>query len=423
MLNESITIKNRYLLIKLLGRGGFSEVWLALDQITSLQVALKIYAPGTGLDDEGIKLFTQEFSLVYDLNHTNLLKPSHYDYFDRMPFLVLPYCEQGSCLKLIGKMPEEEMWNFLYDVSNGLDFLHSRKPPIIHQDIKPDNILINSNGCFVITDFGISTRLRSTLRKSMNKMSSSGGTMAYMAPERFGADSAPIIANDVYSLGITAYELLTGDVPFGEHGGILQKNGAEIPLIKNNCSKSLKNLIYLCLSPQPWKRPTAKQISEYAQQAIERKTVKIVNTNKKQRKVMLYSLSGGAVAVALVLLILLLGKHSNSNTNIIHKEYTRLMQMGDSLIAVGEKEGNFYERDFTKALSTYQEAQQLESKIIGKIETQDVNRKISDVEKQISKAYNNLMEKADKMRQYNEYEAADAFTNRAESLLMQTKTE
>jgi serine/threonine protein kinase len=87
----------------------FSEVWLALDQITSLQVALKNYAPGTGLDDEGIKLFTQEFSLVYDLNHTNLLKPSYYDYFDRMPFLVLPYCEQGSCLKLIGRMSEKEI--------------------------------------------------------------------------------------------------------------------------------------------------------------------------------------------------------------------------------------------------------------------------------------------------------------------------
>ena len=65
-------IADRYELINRLGRGGFSEVWLAKDKLTDVKVAIKIYAPGMGLDDAGISLFTQEFSLVFDMNHCHL---------------------------------------------------------------------------------------------------------------------------------------------------------------------------------------------------------------------------------------------------------------------------------------------------------------------------------------------------------------
>lgn len=261
MFEQGLLIADRYKLITLLGRGGFSEVWLAEDVLANIKIAIKIYAPGVGLDDAGISLFTQEFSLVFDMNHTNLLHPTHFDCWQRMPFLILPYCQNGSAFKYVSSntpMPEEEAWKVLHDVASGLAYLHGKNPPIIHQDIKPDNILISDEGRYMITDFGISARIRSTLNRSAAEMS--GGTLAYMGPERFGQNPQPIMASDVWSLGAMMYELMTGNPPYGNHGGMLQKNGADIPLIEGEYSQRLKDLIYRCVALNTWDRPTAEQI-------------------------------------------------------------------------------------------------------------------------------------------------------------------
>ena len=209
-LEENKLFAHRYRLKQLLGRGGFSEVWLAEDTLTDLEVALKVYAPGGGMDERGVQLFSSEFSLVFNLNHSNLLKPTYYDTFERMPYLVLPYCELGSAANLIGQLDEQTAWRFLYDMACGLEYLHSQEPPVIHQDIKPDNILLDHSGRYLLTDFGISIKARNTLRKSMLKNEGSVGTLAYMGPERFSKYPLPIKASDIFSLGATLYELLTG---------------------------------------------------------------------------------------------------------------------------------------------------------------------------------------------------------------------
>lgn len=261
MFEQGLLIADRYKLITLLGRGGFSEVWLAEDMLANIKIAIKIYAPGVGLDDAGISLFTQEFSLVFDMNHTNLLHPTHFDCWQRMPFLILPYCQNGSAFKYVSSntpMPEEEAWKVLHDVAAGLAYLHGKIPPIIHQDIKPDNILISDEGRYMITDFGISARIRSTLNRKTAEMS--GGTLAYMGPERFGQNPQPIMASDIWSLGAMMYELMTGNPPYGNHGGMLQKNGADIPLVEGEYSQRLKDLIYRCVALNAWDRPTAEQI-------------------------------------------------------------------------------------------------------------------------------------------------------------------
>ena len=262
MLQENILFANRYQLIKLLGRGGFSEVWLAKDNYTHLEIAIKVYAPGQGMDQDGLKDFCGELASVYDLNHSNLLKPQHVDTWNNMPYLIMAYCPAGSCVKQVGKMSETELWKLIHNVASGLAYLHDKE--VIHQDIKPDNILVDAEGNYLITDFGISTRARSTLRKSIVGGNVSGGTTAYMGPERFSRQPAPTKASDIWSFGAMAFELLEGVTPFGEIGGGMQKTGAEIPFINAPVSDALKFVIFKMLSKETWDRPMASTLVEWA---------------------------------------------------------------------------------------------------------------------------------------------------------------
>ena len=160
MLESETIIQNRYRLLRKLGRGSFGEVWAAHDDVADVEVAVKIYV---ALDDNGIEEFRTEFRTVSTLIHTNILRPEHYDVYGSRPFLVMPLC-RGSVQEQVGGMSEPELWRFIRDVSSGLAYLHGHE--ILHRDIKPDNILINSDGDYVISDFGISTRMRSTMRRS-----------------------------------------------------------------------------------------------------------------------------------------------------------------------------------------------------------------------------------------------------------------
>lgn len=214
----------RYELKKRLGGGGFSEVWLAYDSKSQNEVALKVYVQAGNLDDDGLEMFRREFSLVCNFNHSNILRPFSYEIADGLPYLVLPFCPKGSCCSLVGAMSEDEVWHFIENVSSGLQYLHSYPgKPVIHQDIKPDNILIDATGQYLITDFGISIGLRNTLSGKSANENNGSGTLSYMAPERFDSNNGgPVMANDIWSLGATLFELATGDVPFGDFGGMTQ---------------------------------------------------------------------------------------------------------------------------------------------------------------------------------------------------------
>ena len=171
---------DRYRLQRSLGRGSFGEVWSAHDEVADVDVALKIYV---ALDDKGIEEFRSEFRNVINLVHTNILRPEYYDVHGSRPFLVMPLC-RGSVDGQSGGMSESDLWRFVRDVSSGLAYLHSHD--ILHRDIKPANILINADGDYVISDFGISTRMRSTMRRSsmrQDKGMDTSGTIAYRTRE------------------------------------------------------------------------------------------------------------------------------------------------------------------------------------------------------------------------------------------------
>ena len=267
ILKEGELIKDRYRLLSFRGRGSFGEVWLARDEFLDMDVALKIYI---SLDRKGIDEFRSEYKVTFALNHPNLLHISYFDFLDQRPYLVMPYCPTSS-ESLIGNISEEDAWRFIRDVSSGLAYLHSKN--IIHRDIKPDNILRNEQGDFLISDFGITVKMRSTLRRAstrnINDSKDTAGSLAYMGPELFSSNPTPVMATDIWALGATLYEMLEGELPFFGQGGVLLLNGAENPDIPGNWSQSLKATVSACLSRDTWERPKAEEISHYSNNYIK----------------------------------------------------------------------------------------------------------------------------------------------------------
>lgn len=262
-LQQGYLFDGRYQLLKKLGEGGFSEVWLVEDTSVQLTLVLKVFLPSSQLDESGIEMFRQEFALVYNLNHPNLLKYTYYGVCVGHPYLVMPFYNNGSAEDMLGNCTERKAWQFLHDVSAGLACMHEHQPPILHQDIKPANVLLDGNN-YIITDFGISSNVRRMLGESAEGKSTVQGTRPYMPPEKFVPNPIPLVASDIWALGASLYEMLTGYLPFGGKGGEAQLQGAEIPNVPGNFSDDLKEIITQCLSSQPSERPFAADLEQFA---------------------------------------------------------------------------------------------------------------------------------------------------------------
>lgn len=258
-------VKGRYTLKEFKGSGSFGEVWLAHDEVLDCDVAIKIYI---SLDPRGIEEFKSEYITTQGISHPNLLTTTYFDIWEQRPFLVMKYCAKGSSSALAGKMDEYALWQFIHDVAAGLKYLHNMPDPIIHQDIKPDNILVDDSDRYLITDFGISKKIRSTMRKQSKRAVGAGAT-AYMGPERFESDSTLVKASDIWSLGASIYELATGELPFSGLGGGMQRGGAAMPDLGNKWSKDMTMVMQSCLAKETWDRPTAQQLEEFSDAIIK----------------------------------------------------------------------------------------------------------------------------------------------------------
>lgn len=317
-LKENTLFDNRYKLLRRLGEGGYSEVWYVEDTFAKIELALKIFLPSAQLDERGIELFRNEFTVIYNLNHSNLLKCTYLGVADGCPYLVMPYYEGGSAENLVGKCDENTCWEFLHDVAAGLEHLHTQHPPIIHQDIKPDNILRDKEK-FIITDFGISFNMKNALAGDVEEAVVKG-TKPYMPPEKFQQDSAPLMAGDIWALGASAFELITGHLPF-KNGGLDQQADTPIPSLPGQYSEELRALVTQCLNFHPWERPFARDMEQLTALKIQRKGKKTGEIElppppeKKRKGGLLVALVAAAVlgVLALVAVNLFRGKEPNPN--------------------------------------------------------------------------------------------------------------
>jgi branched-chain amino acid transport system substrate-binding protein len=199
-----------YRLVRLLGRGGFADVYLGQHQRLSAQVAaIKILDERLSAEDG--RVFEREAQTVASLVHPHIVRLLDYDLTNEgTPFLVMDYAPKGSMRQRHQKgerVPLPVVVSYVNQIAEALQYAHDKK--IIHRDVKPDNMLIGVRNEIVLSDFGIAANAHSTGSQSVQ---ASFGTVSYMAPEQIQEYPRP--ASDQYALAVTVYEWLTGERPF-----------------------------------------------------------------------------------------------------------------------------------------------------------------------------------------------------------------
>lgn len=205
----------KYRLERLLGHGGFADVYLGEHIYLSSQAAIKIlHARVEGDDTTG---FLAEARTVASLQHPHIVRVLDFDVTAQGdPFFVMEYAPNGSLRRRFTRgtrLPLDMIVSYTKQVASALQFAHHQK--LIHCDIKPENMLLGSNNQLLLSDFGIAVIAHTSRSHNMQEIS---GTAAYMAPEQLQGKASP--ASDQYALGIVVYEWLTGSYPF--HGTLTE---------------------------------------------------------------------------------------------------------------------------------------------------------------------------------------------------------
>ncbi|MCG6945831.1 MAG: protein kinase [Deltaproteobacteria bacterium] len=199
----------KYLINELIGRGGWSLVYKGMHKSLNMPVAIKMLKHDMAMNVEFAEKFQNEARVVALLNHDNIVKVYDIEELYRTVFIIMEYLEGvplDRVLHTMPKLPTFKVLDVLLQVCNGLSYAHEQG--IVHQDIKPGNVFIQSDGRAKIVDFGLSCP-PGTVDCGLP------GTVYYMSPEQIKGDSIDE-RTDIYSLGIMAYEMTTGQRPYPE---------------------------------------------------------------------------------------------------------------------------------------------------------------------------------------------------------------
>jgi serine/threonine protein kinase len=198
-----------YRLLRLLGRGGFADVYLGEHIHLKSLAAIKVLY--TRLADELEASFLNEARILAHLTHPHIIRVLDYGLQEGVPFLVMEYAPHGTLRQRHPRDTHLDLTtvvDYVRQIADGLQYAHDQK--LIHRDLKPENLLIGQRDELLLSDFGVALIAQTT--RASASASSFAGTAAYMAPEQL--QGKPVFASDQYSLGIMVYEWLCGTRPF-----------------------------------------------------------------------------------------------------------------------------------------------------------------------------------------------------------------
>ncbi|MDD7736420.1 MAG: protein kinase [Bacilli bacterium] len=210
-------IDERYKIKSLLGEGGMASVYLADDLITRKEVAIKIIKEDTMKNPVNLTRFEREARAAASLNHQNIVKVINIGTYEGRPYMVNELIKGQTLrdvLNVRGKFSVLEACDIMYQLCSAV--LHAHQHGVIHRDIKPQNVYITSDSTIKLGDFGIAT-FQNASRVTRSEVVV--GSVHYLAPEISQGNPASI-KSDIYALGITFFELLTGKVPFDDESPV-----------------------------------------------------------------------------------------------------------------------------------------------------------------------------------------------------------
>lgn len=253
--------------IRSIGKGSVSHVYLARDPGLKRLVAVKVLRRELASDELARKRFEREAQAAARLNHSNvtdIYRIGHLD--DGIPFIIMEYIDGrtiADLTKATGPLPVEQVRELLADVAGGLAAAHRHN--VVHRDVRPSNIMReNRTDRTVLMDFGIAGLLESG-GETFTRLTAQGvrlGDLRYMSPEQMRGETVTTQA-DIYSLGVVGFELLTGESPFGAAPGVqamaaqLRGERRHLSDLRPELDRSLVDLIDRCMATVPEQRPTA----------------------------------------------------------------------------------------------------------------------------------------------------------------------
>ncbi len=249
----------QYRVIRLLGRGGMGAVYLARDLSLEREVAIKIVKAAS--DERAMhERFRREARTGARLSHPNIVPLYAFGEVEGMPYFVMGYVRGeslGDRLRRDGKISEEETRRIVAEIADGLD--HAHRQGVVHRDVKPDNVLLDDeSGRALLTDFGVARGLGKG--DTLTQYGSVVGTPQYMSPEQASGSADIDGRSDIYSLGVMAYTMLAGRLPFDGSSALdvltkqLTQEPAPLASMAPTVSDATLQAVQRCLAKDPGAR-------------------------------------------------------------------------------------------------------------------------------------------------------------------------